>query len=267
MKIEWVQVFERIHSHPDAGAAMFDRAVSQASKVFANSPQAQAAWEALKTAPPATWRKKLSQALLASGLSDELTEANWRALLHQAPHTISDGVHDDLFFDAMQVAATQINKIEWPPLSNFGEDLRAYTDVAHFSPGDHWCMVFVVWCVSQATKARGAVNPLAQTGSCYEQWQHALKVSGSPHGALAFVTPAQMRQGAVLRPGAIFIHQNGDDRTGHTGFVESIDAQGRMVTIEGNANPFGVSKVGLGVFRCQHRHLDDKVLKGFIELR
>ena len=69
-----------------------------------------------------------------------------------------------------------------------------------------------------------------------------------------------------MPPGSIFIQDHGDG-SGHTGFVVSIDANGRLDTVEGNTNPFGLPRVGLGVYRCTHRTLSDPALAGFVVLR
>lgn len=260
MTIQWTQVLDRlVHAgiHPDAMSVVAQRGAER----FAQNDMAKQAWADLANVPPAKLRTQFLKALQLSGLSDVLTESVWRQFMHQEPHAMPTGDAGDLFHDALEIAATRINDLEWPPLSNQGADLVPYLQAAGIHPGNQWCMAFVCWCVAQAARNLERVNPLVQTGSCKKQWEEA----NGPHGLVKAVPIAHaMKDPTLVKSGAIFIHQYGDGH-GHTGFVEAIDGQ-RMTTVEGNSNPFGVSGLGLGVYRCTHRALTDSELMGFIQI-
>jgi hypothetical protein len=262
MIIQWTHVLDRltqVNLTPAAVQLIAQRGVER----LAQNETSKQAWQALQDTPPSKLRTQLLKALQLCGLSDTLTEEVWRRFMFQAPHAVPSGAADDLFHDALEIAATRINDLEWPPLNNHGDDLIPYRQAAAINLGDHWCMAFVYWCVGQAARNLEVANPLARTGSCKKQWEHAQTASN--HGPLKVVPieKARLDQGAI-KPGAIFIHQYGDG-SGHTGFVEAIQGQ-QLITIEGNTNPFGLPRVGLGVYRCTHRSLTDANLAGFIQL-
>lgn len=262
MNIPWTQVLDRL-AHAHLAPMALQAIAQQAATRLATDDASKQAWLALTDAPKSKWRTLWLKSLQLSGLSDVLSEEVWRRFMHQAPHNVSSGAADDLFHDAMEIAATRINDLEWPPLNNHGDDLIPYRQAASIDVGDHWCMAFVYWCVGQAARNLEAVNPLARTGSCKRQWEHAKSVQG--HGPLKVISIEQAKANkSAIKPGAIFIHQHGDG-SGHTGFVEAIQGQ-QLITIEGNTNPFGLPGVGLGVYRCTHRTLQDPPLVGFIQL-
>lgn len=265
MNIPWEYSIEQLLKKSKQPPSALTPFIASLAPRLTNQPEAQAAWRALFDAPADRWRIRLHQALALSGLPDTISEAQWRQWLSQAPVHIADQGQDELFFDAMQIAATRVNSIEWPPTSEQGQDIEPFFQATGMNPGDHWCMAFVYWAVSQAVRARGEHhNPLTQTGHCYTQWKHALAVDKLSNGTLSFLTAAEaLAQPDKVRPGAIFILQYGDEK-GHTGFVQTVKSTGDLLTIEGNTNPFGWSKVGLGVYQCQHRKLTDDALMGFI---
>jgi CHAP domain len=265
MNIPWEYLIEQLLKKSKQPPSALAPYIASLAPRLTNQPEAQGAWGALFDAPANRWRIRLQQALALSGLPDTISEAQWRQWLSQAPVHIADGGQDELFFDAMQIAATRINSIEWPPASELGQDILPFFQATGMDPGDHWCMAFVYWAVSQAVRARGDHhNPLTQTGHCYKQWKHAQQEDQQTHGTLTFLTATQARSAPeTVRPGAIFILQYGDEK-GHTGFVQTVKPNGDLLTIEGNTNPFGWPKVGLGVYQCQHRKLKDDPLMGFI---
>jgi CHAP domain len=236
-----------------------------AAKLGGENTAVRDAWLAIVDLPAAKRRKQVLKALQLSGLPPTLSEADWRKLLYQAPFHIPSSTTDDLFHEAMEFAATRINDIEWPPVKNQGDDLIPYRQAANIEVGDHWCMAFVVWCTAQAARSLEEANPLKTTGKCLTQWEHAQKVAKQTNSLLEIITAEQARDGHKVKKGAIFIHQYGEGH-GHTGFVVEIKPNGDMVTIEGNANPFGVPGLGLGVFKCEHRKLSDEALQGFIQM-
>lgn len=134
---------------------------------------------------------------------------------------------------ALVVAQTQIGEKENPLGSNWGhpvQDYLASVDV-HFAAS--WCMAFLYWCFDHAAGQLGQANPLFKTGGVLAQWRNR-KANQVPVGA------------AVL-PGDIFVMDLGSG-LGHTGIVESIDADGTLHTIEGNTNDNG-SREGIEVER------------------
>jgi CHAP domain len=267
MLIEWTQLFERIQNTQDLGPNAVKLAARLAAdKLSGGNQAARNAWLAVGESPAAKRSKLALKALQLSGLPLTLGEADWRKLLHQDPYAIPDGPNDDLFHDAMEIAATRINDIEWPPIKNHGDDLIPYRHAVDINLGDHWCMAFVYWCVAQAARGLEEVNPLKATGSCLKQWDHALREAKRHQARIEVITAKEARDGLSVKKGAIFIHQYGGGH-GHTGFVVELNDKGDMVTIEGNSNPFGVPKLGLGVFKCEHRRLSDQALEGFIQLR
>jgi CHAP domain len=267
MLIEWTQLFEQIQNNQNYGPGAVKLAAElAAAKLDGGNPAARDAWLAIVDLPAAKRRKQVLKALQLSGLPPTVSEADWRKLLYQAPFHIPSSPTDDLLHEAMEIAATRINDIEWPPVKNQGDDLIPYRQAADINVGDHWCMAFVVWCINQAARSLELANPLKATGKCLTQWEHAQKVAAQANSPLEIITAEQARAGQKVNKGAIFIHQYGGGH-GHTGFVAEINSNGDMVTIEGNSNPFGVTGLGLGVFKCEHRKLGDKALEGFIQMR
>lgn len=263
--LQWRTIFDQLTHVKGASDKAMAAIFELAGERLADTDVARQAWADVMAVPPVKRRTQFLKAVQLSGLGDQLTEALWRKLVHQAPHVIPSGPHDDLLHDAMEIAATRINDLEWPPLKNQGDDLIPYQQATPIDVGDAWCMAFVYWCVGQAAHHLEAVNPLKATGSCERQWLFATQQAKKEHSPLQVISRDQALQGTPIKPGAIFIHRYGDEH-GHTGFVEAIDGD-QMTTIEGNSNPFGLPGIGMGVFRCNFRRLSDDHLAGFIQLR
>ena len=121
-------------------------------------------------------------------------------------------------------AQAEVGHAEHPPGSNDGPRLGSYrAAVAGAAPGQPWCAYFVSWAAAQA----GA--PLGEGGQGY--------------GAVSQVAAWAQRTGRMVPPGESPLP--GDiilfgDR--HIGIVESVMADGSLVTVEGNSS-HAVSRV------------------------
>lgn len=148
---------------------------------------------------------------------------------------------------ALGIAVSQLGNAEDPHGSNWGKHVQKYLAAVNINFAAPWCMAFVYWCVNEAAKEMGIVNPLIKTGGVMAQWNKIpkeFKVVGPP------------------RKGDIFILDYGKG-LGHTGFVTSIIAD-RILTIEGNSNDEG-SREGYEVCRKPGGRSIAKV-KGFIRI-
>lgn len=161
---------------------------------------------------------------------------------------------------SLEIAISQIGKEENPRGSNWGkagDPVPAYLASVGLKFPASWCMAFMYWCVDQAVgvlvKAGTAkfinvlqsYNPLYHTGGVLDQWKYIrpeYKVTEAP------------------QPGDIFIMDLGHG-LGHTGMIESIDADGTLHTIEGNTNDTG-SREGYEVAR-KVRH-NQKPIIGYL---
>ena len=116
---------------------------------------------------------------------------------------------------ALQVAETQVGQSEQPPGSNDGPAIVTYRSAVQGAyPGAPWCAYFVSWCASQA----GA--PLGDAGQGF--------------GSVAAITEWAARTGRLTStpaPGDLILF---GDR--HVGIVESVNGDGSLTTIEGNAS-------------------------------
>ncbi|MDI3319122.1 CHAP domain-containing protein [Pinibacter soli] len=148
---------------------------------------------------------------------------------------------------ALQIAATQIYVQEVPKGSNAGPQVEKYLKSVGLGKGYSWCEAFVYWCVNEAARNLGLVNPLVKTGGVLNQY-NTCTLRKLPN-----------RSNAV-KPGDIFIMDFGGGN-GHTGFVESVGS-GVITTIEGNTNNDG-SREGYEV--CK-RTRPLSAIKGFIQL-
>lgn len=153
----------------------------------------------------------------------------------------------------LQIAITQIGVTEDAAHTNHGEAIK-YQDAVGLPKGGGfpWCQSLVFWCGQQAY---GPLNPVPKTGRVLEAWRQA-KAKGLPVIEKAAATPEN------ILPGYQFILDFGGG-LGHTGIVESVDPDGTMHTIEGNANPEG-GRDGYAVARLSKRKLTDGKLLGFI---
>jgi hypothetical protein len=149
---------------------------------------------------------------------------------------------------SFDTALTQLGVEEVPKSSNAGPEVAKYLKSIGLGVGYPWCMAFVYWCVNEACKELGLVNPLVKTGGVLRQWNENKTLRLLPG-----------RSNAV-KTGDIFIMDFGKGK-GHTGFVECL-ASGVLYTVEGNSNDEG-SREGYEV--CKHQRTITSI-KGFIQL-
>jgi hypothetical protein len=151
----------------------------------------------------------------------------------------------------LDVAISQIGIQEDTAHTNHGEAVK-YQIAAGLPKygGFPWCQSFVYWC---GMTAYGATNPIPKTGGVLDCWH---RVDPALRVVKANATPKN------IVPGSQFILSEGNGN-GHTGIVESVDADGRLHTIEGNSNNDG-SRDGYEVCRQTKRHISDANLLGFI---
>lgn len=166
----------------------------------------------------------------------------------------------------LAVATTQVGVMELPGRPNRGPQVDQYlrtTGIAN--PGDiaggyPWCQAFLYWCMAQACTAlgRGSV-PMPRTAGVLEHWRRCARLPGVVRvdKAQALATPA------LVTPGMVFALDFGKGH-GHTGLIERVHPDGRLVTIEGNSNATG-GRDGVGVFRLERRKLTDDHLRGFVD--
>ena len=146
----------------------------------------------------------------------------------------------------LAVAISQIGQKENPLGSNWGHPVQDYLASVGIHFPASWCMAFLFWCTDQAVKqlvAAGTAvwipglqtyNPLAVTGGVLNQWK-------------TIRPDYKVQPGEAPQAGDIFIMDLGSG-LGHTGIVESVDADGTLHTIEGNTNDTG-SREGIEVDR------------------
>lgn len=125
---------------------------------------------------------------------------------------------------ALELARARIGVAEHPPGSNRGHEVDAWLRRMGLDPekGAYpWCAAFLSCMIEDAAKALGVARQF--------------------HGS-ARVRSVLMLNGVLEIPapesGCVFIHL-GQDGKGHTGFVESIAADGTLHTIEGNSDAHG----------------------------
>lgn len=145
----------------------------------------------------------------------------------------------------LEYAVSQIGKEEVPRGSNWGDDVKKYLKSVGINFPASWCMAFVYWCFEEWETVTGNINPLIKTGGVLAQWNQ--------------IQAKYKHQKAEV--GDVFIMDYGKG-LGHTGFVESIDSDGTLHTIEGNTNDSG-SREGYEV--CRRTRRPDKV-KGYIRV-
>jgi len=160
---------------------------------------------------------------------------------------------------ALEIAASQVGKMEVPPGSNRGPDVDRYLVAVGLDPSKDsyaWCAAFLYWCFREAAKKTGVKNPIARTPGVLDHWTKA----GEAGAARITAAKAHMHEDLV-RPGHIFVMDTGGG-TGHSGLIEEVSA-GKLVTIEGNTNDAG-DRNGIGVFRRTRRRIRD-INVGFID--
>jgi CHAP domain len=139
---------------------------------------------------------------------------------------------------ALKVAQSQVGQMENPLGSNWGHPVQDYLAYDGINEPASWCMALVYWCFGKACETLGIdPNPLTKTGLVVHAWQVAYPNHKYQIGHAASVPQA----------GDIFIMDFGNGH-GHTGIIESVDADGTLHTIEGNTDDTG-SPEGIGVFR------------------
>lgn len=134
----------------------------------------------------------------------------------------------DVAKTALGLATAAIGVKEDPPGSNRGREVDEYLRNVGLDPsrGSYpWCAAFV----STMCTAAGALQ-LHKSASCANLLNLNLDL-----------------QLSAPEDGCIFVHMNPDGH-GHTGFVEHVNPDGTLSTIEGNTDPHG-SRTGGQVMR------------------
>jgi len=154
---------------------------------------------------------------------------------------------------ALAVAVGELGHMEVPLGSNAGPKVEKYLASVGLGPGFAWCAAFVYWCASQV-----GANALPRAGAVEKMWH-----DGQAAGLPVLSATEALAEPARIAPGMVFFLAHGAG-TGHTGFVEGLHPDGRLITIEGNANDGGLRE-GIGVFRLQRRSIASINL-GFLSL-
>lgn len=193
----------------------------------------------------------------------EIGRFTWGALFGVPPIGLP-GPSSPLMLQALGIAASQVGQMEEPLGSNRGPMVDVYLKSVALplnGPPDSraWCMAFVYWAFEQAAKQLAVPNVAPRTAGCLDHWGRARFVNG----AVRIAREDALADLSLLKPGQIFICDYGHG-LGHTGIVERVLPDGRLVTVEGNTNDGG-SRTGLGVFRLQRRKVTDKPIKGFVD--
>jgi hypothetical protein len=116
---------------------------------------------------------------------------------------------------ALQVAESQVGVTEQPPGSNDGPQIAEYRSAVQGSyAGAPWCAYFASWC------AREAGAPMGDQGQGF--------------GSVAEITDWARQTGRLTQtpaPGELILFG-----TEHVGIVKSVNADGSLTTVEGNAS-------------------------------
>lgn len=170
----------------------------------------------------------------------------------------------DFIKQVLAQAVSQIGVMETAGMPNRGAQVDIYLRSAGIGnpagnppDGYAWCQAYVYWCFMQASQTLTVTNPAYRTAGVLKHWQKASANVKRITKAAALANPS------IIKPGMVFINSYGQGK-GHTGFVESVYPDGRLVTVEGNTND-QAGREGLGVFRLIRRKLNDKELKGFLD--
>ncbi|TAG03261.1 MAG: CHAP domain-containing protein [Betaproteobacteria bacterium] len=187
----------------------------------------------------------------------------WMALFG-VPPLIARGAISLLPAQLLSVACSQIGVMETPDEANRGPQVDKYLRTAGIRnpagnqpAGYPWCQAFIYWCFEQAVSAIGRGNPSPRTAGVLAHWRDA-----PPTVARIFRTAA-LAQPTVVSAGQLMVFDYGTG-LGHIAVVESVYADGRVVTVEGNTNVLA-DREGLGVYRLERRKLTDANLKGFLD--
>lgn len=153
----------------------------------------------------------------------------------------------------LEIAITQIGVTEDAAHTNKGGSIK-YQQAAGLgnAGGFPWCQSLIVWCGLQAYGKDSPIPKVAGVLECLR---------------LAREKGCKIIEGnnitvANIIPGCQFILKEGPTN-GHTGIVESIDADGHLHTIEGNSNEDG-SRDGYKVCRQSKRRISDKNIIAYI---
>jgi hypothetical protein len=165
----------------------------------------------------------------------------------------------DLISRALAVAASQVGISEVPPGSNRGPQIALILKSVGLGEGYAWCAAFMHWVFEEASRQMNLKNPCPKNAGVLNMWELAsYKSSG-----LKRITALQAKGNPKLvKPGMQFMMKLGPG-AGHTGIVEKVLADGKLVTIEGNSNKQG-EREGTAVFRQTKRTISSINL-GFIE--
>lgn len=191
----------------------------------------------------------------------------WTALFGAPPTSAVIALMALLPAQALATAISQIGVMENKGEPNRGPEVDSFLKEAGIkNPADNakndgypWCQAFVYWCFVQSCKSLGRTNPAPKTAGVLDHWNQAKSVKGIHRISK---TQATVDLGLV-RSGMVFINDYGNGY-GHTGFVERVFPDGRLITVEGNTNT-EANREGLGVFRLERRKITDKELKGFLD--
>jgi hypothetical protein len=145
----------------------------------------------------------------ASAFQQALSAAN----ISQAAAPASSGT--DAGLQTLQVAETQVGVTEQPPGSNDGPQIAEYRTATQGAyAGAPWCAYFVSWAAAQAG------TPLGDQGQGL--------------GSVAEITDWARSTGRLTStpaPGELILFG-----TAHVGIVKSVNADGSLTTVEGNAS-------------------------------
>jgi len=160
----------------------------------------------------------------------------------------------------LAVAQSQIGITEVPPGSNRGPQIDAVLKSVGLGPGYAWCAAFAYWCFGQAARQLSVPNPCPRSAGVLNMWA----LAGYAESGLQRIPTSQARQNpTVIKPGMLFLMQF-STTAGHLGLVESVNAKGQLITIEGNSNVAG-SREGTAVLR-QTKRTVSTINLGFISL-
>ncbi len=125
--------------------------------------------------------------------------------------------------------------------------------------GEPWCMAFVQFCI-QAVDSLVADCDGTQEKSALFKGEHCLTIWNKSQ-ALKIDTP---------KPGCLCIWQHGQTASGHVGIVVDVNADGSIMTVEGNtsSDDTGNQREGDGVW-LKRRRLDSAGslrFKGFLRV-
>jgi hypothetical protein len=116
---------------------------------------------------------------------------------------------------ALQVAETQVGVTEQPPGSNDGPQIAQYRTATQGAyAGAPWCAYFVSWCAAEAGAPIGS--------------------QGQGLGSVAEITDWARSTGRLTQtpaPGELILFG-----TEHVGIVKSVNPDGSLTTVEGNAS-------------------------------